>query len=128
LFIKNYNTTERELKVAEGKVVRFTEDDVERVYGLYQGGSKVSLYIKDNDIDDLQIWASDLKLPCSSKGNLKIPFMESRLVIEEDAEKWFMLFVMLLIANLFKPQAGVNMKANYLGDFFQGRCSTHRGL
>ncbi|CAN0907974.1 hypothetical protein LINGRAHAP2_LOCUS25078 [Linum grandiflorum] len=52
-FIKNYNTAGRELKVAEGKVVRFTEEDVERVYGLYRGGSKVSLYIEDNDIDYL---------------------------------------------------------------------------
>ncbi|CAN0904703.1 hypothetical protein LINGRAHAP2_LOCUS23248 [Linum grandiflorum] len=118
-FIKNYNTAAREPKVAEGKVVRFTEEDVECVYGLYRGGSKVSLYIEDIDIDDLQIWASDLKLPCSSKGNLKISLMESRLAAEEDDEKWFMLFVMLLIGTLFKPQAGVNMKADYLGIFFR---------
>ncbi|CAN0906559.1 hypothetical protein LINGRAHAP2_LOCUS24334, partial [Linum grandiflorum] len=118
-FIKNYNTVGCELKVAEGKVVRFTEEDVERVYRLYRGGSKVSLYIEDNDIDDLQIWASDLKLPCSSKGNLKIPLMESRLAAKEDDEKWFMLLVMLLIRSLFKPQAGVNMKTNYLGIFFR---------
>ncbi|CAN0873331.1 hypothetical protein LINGRAHAP2_LOCUS10346 [Linum grandiflorum] len=45
--------------------------------------------------------------------------MESRLAAEEDDEKWFMLFVMLLIANLFKPQAGVNMKADYLGIFLR---------
>ncbi|CAN0873645.1 hypothetical protein LINGRAHAP2_LOCUS10432 [Linum grandiflorum] len=69
-FIKNYNTAGRELKVADGKVVRFTEEDVERVYGLCRGGSKVSLAIEDNDIHDLKIWASDLKLPCSSKGNM----------------------------------------------------------
>ncbi|CAN0925621.1 hypothetical protein LINGRAHAP2_LOCUS34864 [Linum grandiflorum] len=52
-FIKNYNAAARELKVAEGRVVRFTEEDVERVYGLYRGREKVSLYIKDIDIDDL---------------------------------------------------------------------------
>ncbi|CAN0904048.1 hypothetical protein LINGRAHAP2_LOCUS22860 [Linum grandiflorum] len=102
-FINNYNTAGRELKVAKEKVVRFTEEDVEHVYGLYLGGSKVSLYIEDNDIDDLQIWASDLKLPCSSKGNMKISLMESRLAAEEDDEKWFMIFVMLLIGSLFKP-------------------------
>ncbi|CAN0901037.1 hypothetical protein LINGRAHAP2_LOCUS21181 [Linum grandiflorum] len=40
-FIKNYNTAIRELKVAEGRVVHFTEEDVERVYGLYRGGEKI---------------------------------------------------------------------------------------
>ncbi|CAN0919309.1 hypothetical protein LINGRAHAP2_LOCUS31378 [Linum grandiflorum] len=35
-FIKKYNTADHELKVAEGKVVRFMEEDVERVYELYR--------------------------------------------------------------------------------------------
>ncbi|CAN0887421.1 hypothetical protein LINGRAHAP2_LOCUS15611 [Linum grandiflorum] len=42
-FIKNYNTAAREMKVAEGKVVRFTEEDVERVYGLYRGREKIMM-------------------------------------------------------------------------------------
>ncbi|CAN0893269.1 hypothetical protein LINGRAHAP2_LOCUS18057 [Linum grandiflorum] len=42
-FIKNYNTATREMKVAEGRVVHFTEEDVERVYGLYRGREKIMM-------------------------------------------------------------------------------------
>ncbi|CAN0843737.1 hypothetical protein LINGRAHAP2_LOCUS4017 [Linum grandiflorum] len=62
-FIKNHNAAERRIAVVEGKELRFTKEDVESVYGLYRGGSKVTWFVEENDIDDLQIWASDLKFP-----------------------------------------------------------------
>ncbi|CAN0906450.1 hypothetical protein LINGRAHAP2_LOCUS24262, partial [Linum grandiflorum] len=89
LFIKNYNAEEPELTITEGKVLRFTEEDVERICGLYRDAARVTDFIENNEIDDLQIWASDLKLPCISKGNLNLSMMETWLATKEDDDSCY---------------------------------------
>ncbi|CAN1291227.1 hypothetical protein LINPERPRIM_LOCUS21053, partial [Linum perenne] len=118
--INHFDFTNLILNVRPDAQISLTEDHIRRIYELPRGHASVFDQL-NYTTEEQRVWTRHLGIQRGKATSCQLGDLEHQLSVETDDEKWFSLFYLVLLGNMFHPKSSQKVPHQYLGVIYGRR-------